>query len=111
MEKLLDSNPGLKSRFSKTLHFKNYSKEELIQIFYKMVSTYHNKLSDGAKYKIEYLIDRYYESGYFNSNARVIRNIFEETVKNQSHRLYQKENASQDEMISFIDKDIPDELN
>ncbi len=110
IEDLLNSNPGLKSRFSKTLHFADYTKDELIQIFYKLVSDYHNSLSDGAKYKIEYLIEKYYEDGLFNSNARAIRNIFEETIKRQSHRLSNKEDTTQDEMTSFIDKDIPDEL-
>jgi len=110
LENLLTSNPGLKSRFSKTLQFPDYSKDELIQIFFKLVADYHNTLSKGAKYKIEYIIDRYYEGGYFNSNARAIRNIFEETIKRQSHRLSNKEDATQEEMTSFIDKDIPDEL-
>lgn len=111
IEELLSSNPGLKSRFSKTLHFADYSKEELIQIFHKMVEDYHNTLSNGAKYKIEYLMDRYYDTGYFNSNARAIRNLFEETIKRQSHRLLNKDDATQDEMTTFVDKDIPDELS
>lgn len=110
-EELLNSNPGLKSRFSKSLYFRDYSKDELLQIFFKLVKDYHNNLSDGAKYKIEYLIDRYYENGYFNSNARAIRNVFEEIVKRQSNRLSKKEELTQEEMISFIDKDIPDELD
>jgi hypothetical protein len=76
-----------------------------------MVADYRNKLSDGAKYKIGYLVDRYYQSGIFTSNARVVRNIFEETIKKQSHRLSKVENPTQDEVTSFIDKDIPDQLN
>lgn len=111
IEELLASNPGLKSRFSKTLHFQDYSKEDLIQIFYRMVSDYHNTLSDGAKYKIEYIVDKYYDSGHFTSNARAIRNIFEETIKRQSHRLSKKKDTTQDEMTTFIDKDVPDDLD
>jgi adenylate kinase family enzyme len=111
IEELLLSNPGLKSRFSKSLHFDDYSKTELTQIFHKMVADYRNKLSDGAKYKIGYLVDRYYEPGLFTSNARAVRNIFEETIKRQSNRLSKVENPTQDEITGFIDKDIPDELN
>jgi AAA+ superfamily predicted ATPase len=110
MEELLSSNPGLKSRFSKTLHFEDYSKEELLQIFLKMVSDYNNVLTDGAKYKIEYLINNNYDSGSFNANARAVRNIFEATVKRQSHRLSKMENPSQEDMTTFIDKDIPDKI-
>ncbi|WP_018617300.1 AAA family ATPase [Segetibacter koreensis] len=110
IDELLSSNPGLKSRFSKTLHFPDYSKEELSQIFQKMSADYHNRLSKGAKHKIEFLIDKYYESGLFNSNARSVRNIFEETIKRQSFRVSQIENLTQDEITCFIDKDIPDKL-
>jgi len=110
IEELLSSNPGLKSRFSKTLHFHDYSKEELIRIFQKMVDNYHNHLSPDAKHKIDCLINKYYQLGLFNSNARAIRNIFEETIKRQSFRLSQIEKTTQDEITCFIDKDIPDDL-
>lgn len=76
-------------------------------IFNKMVLEYRNNLSDGAKYKIEYLIERNFESGYFSSNARAIRNIFEESIKMQSNRLSKVENPTQEEMTTFTDKDIP----
>jgi len=110
IEDLLQSNPGLKSRFSKFLHFEDYSKEELFQIFIKMVSEYRNVLSEGAKYKMEHLIETYFEEGLFNSNARAIRNIFEDSIKRQSLRLSKLENPSQDEMITFIDKDLPNTI-
>lgn len=111
MEDLLSSNPGLKSRFSKFLHFDDYSKEELLQIFFKMVSDYHNSLTEGAKYKIEHLIDTYYDSGAFNANARAIRNIFEETTKRQSLRLSKMDNPSQEDMTTFFDKDLPNTID
>lgn len=111
MEELLLSNPGLKSRFSKFLHFDDYNKEELFQIFTKMVSEYQNKLSEGAKYKMEFLIDNHFESGTFNANARAIRNIFEESTKKQSLRLSKIENPTQEEMITFVDTDLPNTLD
>ena len=111
MEELLLSNPGLRSRFAKTLHFTDYSKEELTRIFYKMVADYHNQLSEGAGKKIRNLIDRYYDKGYFISNARAVRNVFEETIKRQSARLSKVENPTQDEMTTFTEYDIPDRLS
>jgi len=110
MEELLSSNPGFKNRFSKFLYFDDYTKEELLQIFLKMVSDYHNVLTDGAKYKIEHLIETYYDSGAFNSNARAIRNLFDETTKRQSLRLSKMANPSQEDMTKFIDKDLPNNI-
>jgi stage V sporulation protein K len=110
MDELLLSNPGLKSRFSKFLHFEDYSKDELVDIFDKMVREYHNVLTVGARFKIEHLIDTYYDTGAFNANARAVRNIFEETTKRQSLRLSKLKNPSQIEMTTFIDKDLPDTI-
>ena len=107
MEELLISNPGLKSRFSKFLHFEDYSKEELLKIFLKMVKDYHNVLSSGANYKIEHLIDTNYDSGIFTANARAIRNLFEDATKRQSLRLSKMENPTQEDITTFIDKDLP----
>ncbi len=38
MERFLESNPGLKSRFNKTILFEDYSQEELLSIFMFSVS-------------------------------------------------------------------------
>lgn len=110
IEDLLVSNPGLKSRFSKFIHFDDYSRNELFQIFEKMVKDYGNNLTTGAKNKIEQLIHKNYESGYFSSNARAIRNVFEQSVKKQSSRLALVAGASRKDISTFIDKDIPTSL-
>lgn len=111
IEDLLTSNPGLKSRFSKTLHFDDYSKKELAEIFNKMVSDYHNNMSEEATRKLESLIDRYYGRGLFTSNARAVRNLFEETIKRQSARLSKMANPTEIEITTFTDIDIPGSLH
>ncbi len=107
MDDLLSSNPGLKSRFSTSLHFDDYSKDELLQIFIKMVADYHNVLTDGAKFKIEHLIESSYDTRAFAANARALRNLVEETTKRQSLRLSKLNNPQQDEMITCNDKALP----
>ena len=58
MATFVNSNPGLRSRFPKTIHFADYSNEELMQIFagmcgessYHLTPTARKKLADeGAK--------------------------------------------------------------
>jgi SpoVK/Ycf46/Vps4 family AAA+-type ATPase len=110
IDELLISNPGLESRFPKQLHFEDYSKQELFMIFNNMAFTYNYVLGEGAKYKLEILIDQYYNDGIFNSNARAIRNIFEATTKKQALRLSPNKNPTQEEMRTLIDKDLPDNL-
>jgi hypothetical protein len=110
MNDLLHSNPGLKSRFSKFLHFDDYDEDELRQIFMKMVLEYHNVLTDGAQCKMDRLLEKYYPAGTFSSNARVIRNLFEETVKRQSLRLSRMQDPSQEDMTTFTDSDLPNTI-
>ena len=47
MRRFLSSNPGLASRFSKTIEFPPYSAEELLQIFQKMAKQQHYEMPTG----------------------------------------------------------------
>jgi len=86
MEELLGSNPGLASRFRTTLHFPDYSTDELIEIF--------GMFCDGAGYKLssegEVLLRRRLdeaERGEGFGNGRLVRNWFEDAIERQATRL------------------------
>jgi SpoVK/Ycf46/Vps4 family AAA+-type ATPase len=86
MEELLGSNPGLASRFRTTLHFPDYSTDELIEIF--------GLFCDGAGYKLssegEVLLRRRLddaERGEGFGNGRLVRNWFEDAIERQATRL------------------------
>ncbi|MCR4608497.1 MAG: AAA family ATPase [Eubacterium sp.] len=88
MEEFLDSNPGLRSRFSKYIAFEDYTNEELLQIFkgYCQEQDYH--LEQGLEIK---LIERFAklrnaEADNFG-NARTVRNYFEKVISNQANRI------------------------
>src|SRR6185437_15407145 len=87
MENLLSSNVGFKDRFSTFIQFDDYTKSELKEILLQMVIDMKHKLSNGASYKFDYLLDECFDKGFFKSNARTIRNIFETIQKRQSVRL------------------------
>lgn len=50
MQRLLDSNPGLRSRFKRTIHFEDYSNEELLLIFNFFISKNEYKITPKAQY-------------------------------------------------------------
>ena len=108
IDELLFSNPGLKSRFSKILNFRDYSKEELLEIYLQLVDEHESQLTEGARYKLETIIDETYDSGVFSANARIVRNLFEDTIKRQSKRLSRLANPNREEITKIIDLDIPD---
>ncbi len=88
MERFINSNPGLKSRFSKYLFFNDYSDEELARIFL-INCTKQDYFIDQSLYP--YIINRisqlrYYEGENFG-NARSVRNYFEQVISNQANRL------------------------
>lgn len=91
MNDFLDSNPGLRSRFSKFLQFADYSEMELYQIFelYCKQQDYH--LEEGTEVII---LDKIRSMKKISmehfANARTIRNYFEKVVSNQANRIVQE---------------------
>jgi len=88
MHDFIDSNPGLKSRFTQTIHFDDYTPDELTQIFLNL-SKARNYVVDAD---MQGAIHRQFEQLYLRrdknfGNARDARRIFEEAVEKQSQRL------------------------
>lgn len=88
MQRFIESNPGFKSRFNKYISFDDYNPEELIEIFVSIVKK--NKyiatqeLIDILRIKFS---DLYESRTKSFGNGRVVRNLFEKIVENQSNRL------------------------
>ncbi|ANN19465.1 ATPase [Amycolatopsis orientalis] len=86
MVDFLAANPGLASRFGKTIEFENYSPDELLAIFGRMASAGDYELDPAAA---PVLTDHFRRiSGDVNfGNARDARRLFEKVRKAQSQRL------------------------
>ena len=86
MNDFLNANPGLASRFVKTIEFENYSPDELMLIVSRMVTAGDYALQSEA----EPMLLRHFASiaGDQNfGNAREARKLFESLRKIQSQRL------------------------
>jgi stage V sporulation protein K len=86
MARFLDSNPGLRSRFSREISFPDYSTEELLAITRKFASDYTYELTDGAGQALEGIFDGAQRGEGFG-NARYARTIFEQSLNAQALRL------------------------
>lgn len=90
MDKFLKANPGLSSRFDKTLHFNDYSPEELMKIAEKMIAEQGYKLSGRATEILQDLLHTVYtKRDKFFGNARTVRSLILELIKYQNLRLAQ----------------------
>ena len=79
METLMEGNAGLRSRMPYLIHFPNYSKKQLFEIFMLMVKKHFNyteELENEAKSYFYGLPDSTFESREF-ANARFVRNLYE----------------------------------
>ncbi len=107
MDTFLNSNPGLKSRFNKFIHFADYTPEELLDIFLLMSNKNGYKLSDDANSELKKLITVIYDNKTENfANARIIRNMFESVIQIQANRVIEIKSPSKDELQDITVEDI-----
>ena len=107
MEKFINSNPGLKSRFNKYIEFQDYTADELILIFEMQCRKYNYTFSYEAKSEIDrIIIDRVRRKGENFANARDVRNLFETIITNQASRLVDVEEPTEDQLTTILLADV-----
>jgi len=112
MEKFLESNPGLKSRFNKNIMFEDYSKEELLSIFHVFCQPYQMKLSDDAECRLKAYLEWLVQNKDANfANGREMRNLFESALSNQANRLAEMSDITNEELNTIEVIDFPDWVN
>jgi SpoVK/Ycf46/Vps4 family AAA+-type ATPase len=108
MLRFLESNPGLRSRFTRFLEFPDYSKSELAQIFQQMADEQSYCLSPSCQLKLETLMEqtlRQSRKGF--GNGREVRNLFELTLTKQAARLAGLSERSRDDLVTIVKEDLP----
>ena len=88
MKVFLEVNPGLKSRFDKAFQFEDYSPMDLWEICSQMLAV--NQLAPNYEAELhlkQYFAYRHQVKDKFFGNARTVRKVVEEAVKNQHLRL------------------------
>ena len=88
MQRLIQTNPGLSSRFQRTFAFPDFTADELVQIFDLFCERNQYVLSEPARDKLtsgfQWSIDR--KDQHFG-NARLARNIFEKAIRRLAMRI------------------------
>jgi Holliday junction resolvasome RuvABC ATP-dependent DNA helicase subunit len=88
MDKFLQTNPGLSSRFSRRIHFEDYSVPDLGRIFLRFCQEAEYTLDSKCLAALSLLLGlAYQQRGADFGNARFVRNVFEEVTVRNSERL------------------------
>jgi ATPase family associated with various cellular activities (AAA)/AAA lid domain len=88
MSELLETNPGLSSRFNTHLHFEDYSASELGQIFGVMCATNHYTVLGPTQAKLLLgfaALHRARDERF--GNGRLVRNTFESAIRRLANRV------------------------
>jgi SpoVK/Ycf46/Vps4 family AAA+-type ATPase len=92
MEHFLESNPGLRSRFTKKIAFSSYLPEELVRIAVSMAAHAGQTLTEEARAIMRARLDAAESAGALErrdwGNARTVRNVVDEAIRLRDLRLF-----------------------
>jgi len=106
MATLVDANPGMQSRFPRTIRFVDYSNDELLAIVESLGRAGRYHLDQEARAAVQaWFAAQPRERGF--GNGRLARNLFESAVANQASRLVTIDDPTDDQLTTLTAGDIP----
>ena len=107
MEQLVSSNPGLSSRFNRTLQFTDYQPVELCEIYERFANLNHYELAPKVRARLligaQHLFEQRDE--HFG-NGRLMRNVFEDAIRHLANRLSSQAEITHESLTRFLPEDI-----
>ncbi|MBA2174004.1 AAA family ATPase [Halobacillus locisalis] len=94
MEQLVESNPGLSSRFKKYFRFPDYDEQELIEMTHYQAGQYGYHFNEWAE---SFLLEKYKDHN-IRGNGRFVTNLVNEAIQFQAIRLLESETVDMNEL-------------
>ncbi len=107
MEGFLESNPGLKSRFNKFIYFRDYTPDELTEIFLLFCKNNGYRATRPAlSYVNKHFTERCEADVKNFANAREVRNLFEYALSRQANRVVLINNPTKNDLTLLTLSDV-----
>ena len=107
MQRFLDSNPGLESRFNKYFHFDDYTGAELQAIFEGLCKKNQYQPDEELKHFLPAFFTNLYQTRPANfANGREVRNLFEKLISAQSDRVASLEAPTREDLMTLTKADF-----
>ena len=107
MQRFIDSNPGLKSRFNRYINFPDYTAEELYRIYLMYAKKNEYTLNQEAGVYLRERLEDVVEHKTRNfGNARYVRNIFEKSIQRQANRISRMKSPKDNDLTEIKKEDL-----
>lgn len=107
MRRFIQTNPGLRSRFTQYVHFEDYVPDELAAIFHGFCSGSGYSLDPAARVRLTEIIAHMHANrGPDFGNGREMRNLFEAAVKRLHLRVQGSREAGREELSTLREEDL-----
>lgn len=110
MDRLIDMNPGLRSRISYNLKFKDYTEDELLDILSLQADEYKFILDDAFIDEFKQHVRKDMHKKEFG-NGRYVRDVFQRSIVVHSSNIMSVENVSDDRIKTITKEDYPTDVS
>ncbi|SED39527.1 ATPase family associated with various cellular activities (AAA) [Rhizobiales bacterium GAS191] len=105
MAEFLDSNPGLQSRFTRRIEFRDYTADEMLQIITRQAEGHNFELGpDAGEALYEYFESVEGDAAF--GNGRGVRNIFEAAIVRHANRVAAMRQPSDHDLTALLRSDV-----
>lgn len=105
MAALVQANPGMHSRFPRTIQFDDYNDDELLKIFSLIAGSQEYHLDAGGEQAVLGFFAAQ-DRGHGFGNGRAARNLFESAVSRHAIRMIELTDPSNEDLMTLTEEDI-----
>jgi hypothetical protein len=106
MERFIDVNPGLASRFTRTLVFDDYNDEELVRIVEWTARQHEYELADKTRAALlGYFVELVRDDRF--GNGRTARQLFQQMTERHARRIIGSPVSTTEELVTLLPEDLP----